>query len=242
MPLAIAAALACAPTRASAQGAAASRVRISVNVGFEAIDRTSTQSSTFSRNAEDTPVTSAIDFKNAALFDVGAGVRVWRHIGVGLSAASIKDDGAATVSAGIPHPFFFGRLRNVAGESAATRREFAAHVTAAWMGQIRNLDVALGIGPTIMRAGQTLVTDIVYQDSYPYDSAAFVSATTAYVARTVIGYNLAADLDWKTSRAAGIGLLVRYTRANVRLRVDDRNDMSFRAGGLQLGGGVRFLF
>jgi hypothetical protein len=53
--------------------------------------------------------------------------------------------------------------------------------------------------------------------------------------------NLAADVVWLFSRNVGAGGIVQFTHAHVTLSVDGRS-VPIDAGGLQGGGGMRFVF
>src|SRR4029077_19967420 len=94
-------------------------------------------------------------------FDVGGGVRVWRNLAVGLDVSRFSKETAGTVSAQIPHPFFFNRARTVSGDaSGLTRDETAVHLQALWMLPFGSRwRLALGGGAPWVSRGQALVRE-----------------------------------------------------------------------------------
>ena len=83
---------------------------------------------------------------------------------------------------------------------------------------------------------------MVYDEEYPFDVATFRSATTRRSKATVTGFNAGADLRWMLSRNIGVGGMLRYIRGSVDLETEDDRQISVRAGGLQVGGGLRIGF
>jgi len=57
-----------------------------------------------------------------------------------------------------------------------------------------------------------------------------------------MGYNASVDVTWMFARSVGVGGLVRYTRADVDLEPAAGRTLSMKAGGVQAGGGIRFVF
>ena len=74
------------------------------------------------------------------------------------------------------------------------------------------------------------------------DTAAFKSATTKDATASATGYNAGADVYWMFSRNAGVGGLVQIARARVKAPTGDGRTVSIDAGGVQAGGGLRFVF
>ena len=69
---------------------------------------------------------------------------------------------------GLPHPFHLEQFRAVDGSAAATRQETAVHVqlrVGATVGP--RLEVTLFGGPTFFDVEQTLVSDILFEETYP---------------------------------------------------------------------------
>jgi hypothetical protein len=181
--------------------------------------------------------TTAVPF-----LDGGVTVRLWRNLGVGAAVSFLSTTGDAEISAGIPHPFYFDRPRAVAGEASAGHRETAVHADAAWLFELSTIDVLVFGGASFFQVRQDLVADVLFDEEYPYDVAAFVGADVERVDESATGFNLGADVTWKLSGRWGVGGLVRYSRAELPLSVDGVDAGSLTVGGVMIGGGLRVTF
>jgi opacity protein-like surface antigen len=193
-----------------------------------------------------------IDFAEAAVIDTsyttragpgvdaGGGVRVWRNLGVGVDVSRFSKKTEGSVSAQVPHPFFFNRPRSVSGNaSSLTRDETAVHLQAIWMAPLgRRWQLALGGGPSWLSVGQDLVGDVSITQTYPFDTATFAGATTAHRTGSRIGFNAGADVSYRVRPHVGLGFGVTFSRASVPLS----DTVTVEAGGAHVGGGLRFRF
>lgn len=233
----------CVPGVAAAQSDGwDGRVRIAINGGIQTGSDTLTQSITLQKNAEPEPIAVSIDAKRGGLFDAGLVVRVKGQFGVGVSASFMTHESTGNVSASVPHPFFFNQPRSVSGTTPVSRTEIAAHVDAVYIVPGHSLDLLLSAGPSVFAIDQTLVTDIMYAEAYPYDTATFTAATSVHAKTTVLGYHAGADVTWKLSSRFGLGGMVRYARATATLSPAAGSSVTDHAGGLQAGGGIRIGF
>ena len=220
------------------------RVRISVNGAEQLSARTITQAFAVQKNLESAPIEVTLEERRAPLFDVGATVRLAGGFAVGVAVSALSRDVRGTVDARIPHPFFFNQPRHIAGTiDTVSHSEKAVHIDAAYivpaMGQ---LSLVLSASVSVFSVTQGLVTDVVFTDAYPFDTATFASATTTSVSKTATGVNVGADITWKLSRNVGVGGLVRFAKASVTLAPSAGNSTTIDVGGVQVGGGVRFAF
>jgi hypothetical protein len=231
------------PDRAGAQGAGWNgRVRIGINGGAQTGGGTLQQAFTLRKNLESTPVTADTAAAGDSWFDAGIVVRLKRRFGVGVAVSHARREGTADVSAQVPHPFFFDQSRTVAGTVPAIRNETTMYVGAVWMLPFRKVDLMLSAGPSLFHASRTLITDVLYSDAYPYDTATFGSAPATRVERNAAGFHLGADLTVKLSAQVGIGGLLRFSRASAAFTAAADNASTARLGGLQAGGGLRVGF
>jgi hypothetical protein len=97
-------------------------------------------------------------------------------------------------------------------------------------------------GPSYISVGQTIATDVQYAQTYPYDTATFTSATTTHPSKGAVGFNAGADVAWMFRRNVGVGGLVQFSRAMVKLPASGGRTISFDAGGAQIGAGLRLVF
>jgi hypothetical protein len=190
--------------------------------------------------AEPSTVDTTYRTRSIPGFEVDAGGRVWRNLAIGVGVSRFSKDTAGSVSAQVPHPFFFNRPRAVSGDaSGLTREETALHLQASWMVPLRNrLQLALAGGPSWFDVGQDLVTDVTVTQVYPYDTATFAGTTAVRRSHSGIGFNAAADLAYSVRPHVGVGIGVTFSHARVQL--DDATTVD--AGGAYVTAGLRFRF
>ncbi len=191
-------------------------------------------------------IDTAYRVKAAPEFDVAAGVRVWRRLALGADVAYLTKAGSGTVTAQIPHPFFFGRLRGVGGDAPSlTRQETAVHAQAVWMsalGDAGRWRLDLAAGPSFFRVGQDVVQNVTVTETYPFDTAALATVAARRVTKSAVGFNVGADLSYMLSARVGVGTKVTFSRARVALPSDASHDLTIDAGGAHIGVGLRFRF
>jgi hypothetical protein len=154
-----------------------------------------------------------------------------------------RDDIASTTSS-VPHPFFFDTPREVVGDATGVKRtETAAHVQAQYLintgGRLR---IVLSAGPSFFNVEQDLVSEIIVNETYPFDTAAFGSAVKAAAKGSAVAFNAGADVMWMFGRTVGAGGLIRFSKATVDLDAPNNRTLSVDAGGFFAGGGIRFVF
>jgi hypothetical protein len=220
------------------------RLRIGINGGGQLGSQTVSQDFTVIAYVEPASILNEIELSAGAMFDLGASYHLagpW-WAGVAFSSVSRSVDGA--IDASIPHPFFFNRPRDVVGTAdGLDSTERGIHVHLSYLIPLSNtLDIAVFGGPSRFTVKQDLVTDIAYDESYPFDAATFRSATVVSVSESAWGFNLGADVTWKLSSRFGVGGLVRFARGSTTLTADPGNEVSVDVGGTQVGGGVRIRF
>lgn len=175
-------------------------------------------------------------------FDAGGAVRVWRNLAVGVAVTGATRSSNATVSASIPHPFYFNVGRPIEGSVGVERTEYAAHVHGLWVIPSGNrLLVAIGGGASFFSVRQSLVEGVTYAESYPYDSATFASASVSEASASAVGFGVTADVGYYFSRTIGVGGVVRYAKATVSLPYRS-STLSMDAGGFEAGVGLRVRF
>jgi opacity protein-like surface antigen len=215
-----------------------------VNGLYQATSTDFRDSKTFRVNAEDAQLRTSYALKKGPALDIAGGARIWRQFGVGVGVTRFTRSTVADVSASIPHPFFFSRPRSIAGTADGfSREETAVHLQARALLPIsRRLQAMAFGGPSFFHLTQTLATDVHYVESYPYDAATFqsVDATSAKKSRT--GFNVGADVEYFFMRNVGVGGTVQFSRATVDLPSASGGDLSVKAGGAQVGVGLRLRF
>lgn len=176
--------------------------------------------------------------------DIAAFARLWRNVGAGLAVTSVTRAGNAALSASYPHPFFFGQARTAETEASDTdRTETGVHVSVAYLvpssGRLR---LTLFGGPSFYSIEQTVVDDLTVNEAYPYDSISVAPGGTTDVSESAVGFHAGADATWYFTERFGAGALLRYATATKAVSVNGGDDFDLKAGGLQIGVGVRFRF
>jgi hypothetical protein len=219
------------------------RVRILFDAGASIVPGSFGQDFTLTRNAEDAPVSTNLTMGTSVFFDGGARIRVGRRVSIGAVGYLASGSADGTLDAQVPHPFYFGQPRDVAGNvSGLARREIGAHMELVLPVSVSpRFEIMAFGGPSYIHLEQDLVTDLTYSEAYPYDTATFRSATTTTASKGAFGFNVGADLTWRLGRSLRGGALVRYSQADVTLPAASGNDATVRAGGLQVGAGLRIL-
>jgi len=179
-------------------------------------------------------------------FEIGAGKRVWHRLSIGGSVERVSKSGGGEVAAQVPHPFFFNRLRAVAGQAADIHRaETGVHVQAVWVVPLAaGIDLGFGGGPSWIGVTQDLVSDVTVAQTYPYDAATFSSAVTNRETEGALGFNAGMTLDYRFARRMSAAVTARFSHARVEFNVANGNPgtLGVNAGGAHLGAGVRFRF
>jgi len=220
------------------------KYRVSINVGAQLTSTTFSTTTAVPVFLETATINTSYTVPKGKLFDGGLIYRLSGAFGVGVALSSYIERRDAAVSGSIPHPFFFNTPRALTGTAASLERsEFAADIQVAYLYQSRRYDVVISGGPTIFRVSQDLVSNAIYSDPYPFDAVTFTGATTVKGEGTKTGFNIGADVGYRLSRRLGVGGLVRFSRATLSFPLTgSASDVSVDAGGLQVGGGVRFYF
>jgi len=226
---------------ALAQSVPESKVYFAVNGGYQLTKNNFADGAVKRENAEDGRFDTAYQVEAGPSFNVAGGANLRRQFGVGVGVNRISVASSSRLSGSIPHPFFFNRPRAVSGDvSGLTRDEFALHIQARVSAPVsRRLLVTGFAGPSFFRVKQGIVTDFSYMDSYPYDVAAFRTAVTEARSASKIGFNVGADVGFFFSRQIGVGFSAQFSGATVPLKSASGGTVDVKAGGAQLGGGLR---
>ena len=227
---------------AGAQSLVSERVFISVNGLFQVTSNDFDDSETIRVNAENGRFDTDYEVGGGFAFDVSGGVVVWRNLAVGGGLTRFSTSTPTTINAQIPHPFFFNQPRTVAGEFEGDRSELAVHIQAKWLVPVNDkFVVAIFGGPSFFQVEQTIVTDVDYSESYPFDTATFTRAITDDQSESAMGFHVGGDFAYYFSNQVGVGGVVQYSGATVEMAVPS-GTADVKAGGLQVGGGLRLRF
>jgi opacity protein-like surface antigen len=230
-------------TPAAAQSRSQHRVEISGNAGAQIGASEFTESSQSTFNGETETLTVDHGVKTALGFNVGAAVRIVPSLWMGVQYAMADMKSSASITAVIPHPLVFNAPRTVQGSSDdVTHNEQNVHVELMYALPFHAMDIRLMGGPTFFNVKQDFVSDVVINESYPFDTATFAGATTKQLSKGAVGFNVGADISRLITSQLGIGALIRYSRADMKFNDADIGTQTVRAGGTEVTAGVRFRF
>jgi hypothetical protein len=238
--LAIASLAAMAAAPAHAQTSWTDRGYVDVSGWYQARSMSFTDVTRPITFGEPAAINTIYTVRSAAGFDAAGGVRIWRNLAVGAGMSFFSRSASGSIAAQIPHPFYFNRARPVAGDTSdLTHHETAVHVRLTWLAPLTGRwQLALSGGPSWFALDQDLVTAVSVTQTYPYDTADFAGVTSAQQSKSRAGFNAGGDLDYMVRPRVGLGVGVTYSHARVPLG----DALNVDAGGLRVGGGLRFRF
>jgi hypothetical protein len=221
------------------------RIYVSVNGAFQTGGDNFGETVTFRENAEDGTFTTDYDVESGPAFNISVGGALTRQFAIGVGVTRYSKSTPTALSASVPHPFFFNRPRTVDGDVAGiTREELAVHVQARALFTPRpKIQAVVYAGPSFFKVKQGIVNDFEITETYPYDTATFSRGVTTTADESKLGFNVGADVGYFFTRQVGVGGSVQWSRATIEAPASDgTGSFELKAGGLQLGGGLRLRF
>jgi hypothetical protein len=215
-----------------------------VDVAYQPGTANFTEKRGFTVNRETASLTTDYKVKAGAGIDGGAFVRLWRRFGVGLSVSSIVRDSSASVAGSYPHPFFFNQARSGAFDAGTMdRAEVGLHPSIAWIAPAsKKLRFTVFAGPSFFTITQTVVDTPTLTDVYPYDTITLAPGTTKDLDESAVGVHAGVDATWYFTSRIGAGVLARFATGTVSTSVNGGDSFDLKAGGAQIGVGLRFKF
>ena len=230
-----------------------SRFFFNFSFGGQSKEQTFTDTSTFSIYMEQGAVAAAHSIGGGTLFDVGAGLKVWRNLKVGLSYSTITNRNDAVISVRVPHPVIFGQSRTATATAPDLEHsENVVHLQFIWAIPLTDkIEFAVSVGPSFFTVRQTLATVLAPQnisDPPPFTTVTITSVSLTDVKDSPVGVNVGIDGTYwiRTIRGIGIGAggFVRYAGASLDLPTTAgmTRDTDLETGGPQGALGLRFRF
>jgi hypothetical protein len=199
----------------------------------------------FTANAEPGNFATAYDVKPGPMLGISVSARVWQRLAVGIAFTGFAADVDGALTASIPHPFFFNRPRTLSGDvTGLTRRESGIHLQMRGLVPVSNrMQLTVFGGPSFFLVEQDIVNGLRYDDSYPYDVVTFTAGDSETVTTDAgVGFNVGADVSYFFTRRIGVGGIAQYATATVEMPSGGTGTVDVKAGGFQVGGGLRLRF
>ena len=198
---------------------------------------------------------AAYALPRGASFDFGGGVMITPIVGVGVSFSGTAHEDVANLSARIPHPIFANRYATdeASTDDVLQRIESGVNLQAMIVAaQSDRFRFRVFGGPTYFRVQQDAVTDIRFNQVFvilpPANSLDINEFDSDRIEGTGWGFHGGADASFFFNRIIGVGGFAKFSRASVDLEntlataVGDDDFVSIKAGGFQVGGGLRLKF
>ena len=218
------------------------RIFLIVNVGAQAHSHTVSGSGSFTAFEETGTFASSQGVNGGMLFDLGVAYRLRPNIAIAVGASRVADETTGVVTAEVPHPIFFDRLRAAeASIDGLDRQEVGIHfqlmyfLNAGFLPEGSRL--ALTVGPSIFRVRQDLVTAIEVVPTPPAANPV-INPIFEKDSATAVGVNVGFDFSYPVAERIDVGAFVRYAGGSFEWPSGDGD----RAGGFQGGGGLRIGF
>jgi len=243
--------LVAAPLGAQEPRAWPERVFISIDVPFQGLSDDFSESLRFAdavRRTENDTFVAEYPAPRGALVAAGAGLRITNSMGVGATVSWFQRSATGAFDLSVPSPVAANRPLELTGSvSGLKRREIGIHVQTLYARALgRRSRLMLSGGPSLYSTTQDLVRSIEFDIPPGFTSLTFDRALVTQVGKTAIGFNAGADLTWVLASHVGVGVGTRYSRATVTLDPGSASGVNraveLHAGGLHVGGGIRFLF
>jgi hypothetical protein len=227
------------------------RFFFSVNMGGQNKEQSFSSSSTFSIYNENGALATAQAIGGGTLFDIGAGMRVWRALGVGVGYSTLKNFNDASATVRVPHPILFGQSRTASATVADLEHsQNVVHLQVLWtLALTSRLHVTASAGPSFFTVRQTVATVAAPQDiddPAPYNNLSIKTVTLTDVKDSPVGFNIGVDGTYVIVRVMGVGIGVggfaRFTSASLDFPTEATGDARLKAGGPQGGAGLRLRF
>jgi hypothetical protein len=212
-----------------------------------------TQATVFPYRSETFQSTQLYTQKNKPSFDLDGGVR-FGSFGAGLGFTRYSDDETVQSHLTVPSRLFFNNLASATATSQnpLSHQETAIHLEGRYIANLPRMSLAVFAGPSYIKTTQDVVTDNTYTEVDSLSGLHTINITN-YSFRPVDlhawGYNVGVDAAYYFSNYIGVGGLVRFSQATVKLPNDLQTTANGQAvtqdvkvGGLNVGGGVRLRF
>ena len=232
----------------------AGRFFLNVSIGGQSREQVFNDTSTFDIYGEKGALATAQSIGGGTLFDVSAGMRVWKTLGVGIAYSTLKNKNDAAVSVRVPHPVVFGQSRTATATVAALEHsENVIHLQFMWMIPLTNkFQLTAMAGPSFFTVRQTIASvqapqDI--EDPPPFTNVRIRTVSVTDVKDSPVGINVGVDVTYFITRIKGVGIGVgafaRHASADLELVTPPgvtRDNTDLKAGGPQGGVGLRLQF
>jgi opacity protein-like surface antigen len=218
------------------------RVKLLLGGGYQLGTSSFTQAASFDQFQEKATITTAYTADKAPGLDAGVQFNAFKNVGFSAAVTLYNRDLSGTYNASFPNPLFFDKPRVATGTVSGKQKETAGHLNVVVFGKSGKIDLSAWAGVSFFKVDADLLQNVLYSQSYPYDSVTVTSTPNTTVSDSPIGFNIGGSADWRFSKNVGLGIQGRYAHAKAKLAVPNATAVDVDAGGFQVGAGIRFYF
>ena len=202
------------------------------------------QVSTFAENAETGEIRTQYSPARGWGVNVAFARNVVGALAFGGAVEAFNRETPGSLTASIPHPFFFGVPRVASIDvPGLDQTQVGLHFQARGLWFVgSHVHVSVGGGPSLFLVKQGFVTDITPVETYPYDTVTIQIVDTSEGSAWGFGFNVNGDVAYYFTRRVGVGAAAQYSQADVTIDGPDGASVEVRAGGLTVGVGLRVRF
>ena len=185
-------------------------------------------------------------------FDIGGGVLLRRRFAIGMAVSRFANTQPGTLTVTLTHPAFHPPITGSVDSGPLKHTETSVHLQMGYLVPLGSrVSFTLFGGPSHVRVTQGLITNLDFEEDIdPFTRRWYILGPVVDAGdekkASAWGYHIGSDISYRLSSVAGVGALVRYTRATVNLenpiqsRIEDaRVTEGVTAGGVEITGGVR---
>jgi len=223
------------------------RLIFSVNGGAQIGNQDFDRTTTFTLYDEPATVDFNQKIESGGLLDIGGAFRLKPigGFGVGLTYTSLSSREAASITGSLPNPLVFDRPRSFSVTTdGLEHKEQAVHIQALWFVPfVEKVDFMFSAGPSFFTVTQGFARGITFSENPPsFDTVTIDAVDIATLEESAVGFNLGAEATYSFTPMLGVGAMMRYTWGTANFNLAEGQDAEVRAGGFQIGAGLRLRF
>jgi len=221
---------------ANAQTAQPSKIWVDINGGGQLQSHTLTTSSSSDLYGEKLVISTSQNIPAGGLFDISGGYKIRPAFGVAIGVSVYSRGGEGSLTASVPSPVVPNSptIVNVSGSDLG-RTETGTHIMFTYFVPMSDkVDFSIFAGPSFIHVSQDLISATVTTSG----TTPVVTQTTTHESATAFGGNVGVTANYLLSHMIGVGGFLRYAGGSFDLSSASKQ----KAGGIQIGGGIRLRF
>ncbi len=175
--------------------------------------------------------------------EIGIAYRLKEKIGLTFSIEPLISKTNGDILVKIPHPFYYGNLRNLEIKDKYSYTEIPFNFNVIYeVGNFKGISFSLTGGLTLFYSSVEILDKFTYSETYPYDTVNLTSTKNKSFSSFSPGFNagLLGSYPIKESLLTGIQIKGSFGRGS--FKPEGRDKVSYTLGGVRAGLFVKFVF